>query len=64
MVASVIAMLGGVGDHASHGGPIVLPVVDHKLAYVVAILSGTMVTALCVIVVKSISRHKAPESKP
>src|SRR2546423_240869 len=29
MVASVIAMLGGVGDRAPHGGPIVLPVVGH-----------------------------------
>ena len=63
MVASVVAMLGGVGDHAPHGGPIVLPVIDHKLAYVVAILAGTLVTALCVIVVKSISGHKAQESK-
>ena len=25
MVAAVIAMLGGVGDHAPHGGPIVMP---------------------------------------
>ncbi len=31
MVAATIAMLGGVGDHAPHGGPIVLPVVDHRL---------------------------------
>ena len=34
MLAAVIAMLGGVGDHAPHGGPIVLPVVDNRLAYV------------------------------
>lgn len=46
MVASTIAMLGGVGDHAPHGGPIVLPVVDGRLMYVVAILAGTVVTAL------------------
>src|SRR5215212_8341399 len=45
-VAAVIAMLGGVGDHAPHGGPIVLPVVDHRLAYVIAILAGALVTAL------------------
>jgi len=56
MAASVIAMLGGVGDHAPHGGPIVLPVVDQRLAYVVAILSGTAVTALCITLVKSFSR--------
>ena len=28
---SIVAMLGGVGDHAPHGGPIVLPVVDHRI---------------------------------
>ena len=58
MVASVIAVLGGVGDHAPHGGPIVLPVVDHRLAYVVAILAGTLATALAINVVKSWSRSK------
>jgi fructose-specific phosphotransferase system IIC component len=52
-VASAIAMLGGVGDHAPHGGPIVLPVVDHRLMYVVAILAGTLVTALAINVLKS-----------
>jgi fructose PTS system EIIBC or EIIC component len=60
MVASVIAMLGGVGDHAPHGGPIVLPVVEHRLAYVFAIISGTLVTALCIIMVKSLSPQPAP----
>jgi fructose PTS system EIIBC or EIIC component len=55
MVASVMAMLGGVGDHAPHGGPIVLPVVDHRLAYVLAILAGTLVTALSIGAVKSFS---------
>lgn len=44
-VAAVIAMMGGVGDHAPHGGPVVLPVVDHRGVYVVAILAGTLVTA-------------------
>src|SRR4029079_11680808 len=33
MTAAVIAMLGGVGDHAPHGGPIVLPVVAHRPGY-------------------------------
>jgi fructose-specific phosphotransferase system IIC component len=63
MVASVLAMIGGAGDHAPHGGPIVLPVVDHKLAYVVAILAGTIVTALCVNVVKSLSKAEVPSAK-
>ena len=61
MAASVIAMLGGVGDHAPHGGPIVLPVVDHKWAYVVAILAGTLLTAVCITTVKSFS--KTPTAK-
>jgi PTS system fructose-specific IIC component len=45
-VGSVVAMLGGVGDHAPHGGPIVLPVVDHRLIFVVAIAAGTATVAL------------------
>jgi fructose-specific phosphotransferase system IIC component len=52
MVASVIAMLGGVGDHAPHGGPIVLFVVDRRMAYVAAILAGTIVTAVLINLVK------------
>jgi PTS system fructose-specific IIC component len=58
-VASVIAMLGGVGDHAPHGGPIVLPVVDHRVAYVVAIVSGTVVTAILMNVIKAWSQNRA-----
>jgi len=56
MVASVIAMLGGVGDHAPHGGPIVLPVVDRRIAYVIAILAGTVVTAVLINIVKMWTR--------
>jgi fructose PTS system EIIBC or EIIC component len=48
MVAATIAMLGGVGDHAPHGGPIVLPVVDNRVMYVIAIVTGTIVTALSI----------------
>jgi PTS system fructose-specific IIC component len=52
MVAASIAMLGGVGDHAPHGGPIVLPVVDNRLVYVLAIVAGSFVTALTINAVK------------
>lgn len=48
MVSATIAMLGGVGDHAPHGGLIVLPVVDHKLIFVGAILAGSFVTTTAV----------------
>ena len=58
ITAAVIAMLGGVGDHAPHGGPIVLPVVDHRLAYVAAIVAGTLVTAVAINLVKSWSKPK------
>lgn len=58
MVASVIAMMSQVGDQAPHGGPIVLLVVVHRWAYVIAIAAGTLVTALCVSVVKSLGTEK------
>lgn len=52
MVASVVAILAGVGDHAPHGGPIVLPVIEHKVAYVLAVLAGTAVTTISTIAVR------------
>lgn len=54
MVASTTAMLSGVGDHAPHGGPIVLPVVDHRVMYLAAILAGVLVTAAAVHAVRSL----------
>jgi fructose-specific phosphotransferase system IIC component len=57
MVAASIAMLGGVGDHAPHGGPIVLPVVDHRLWYVVAIVAGSVVTAVTINTVKRLTER-------
>jgi fructose-specific phosphotransferase system IIC component len=58
MVASVIAMLGGVGDPAPHGGPIVFLGIRHKLAYAIAIAAGTLVTAVAINVVKAWSQNK------
>jgi fructose-specific phosphotransferase system IIC component len=60
MIAAVIAMLGGVGDQAPHGGPIVLPVVQNRLMYVVAIISGTIVTALTINAVKMLTEKPLP----
>jgi fructose PTS system EIIBC or EIIC component len=62
-IAAVIAMLNGVGDPAPHGGPIVLIGVSHRIAYVVAIATGTIITALCINVLKSRSDHPITESK-
>ncbi|MBE3593285.1 MAG: PTS fructose transporter subunit IIC [Thermoanaerobacter sp.] len=47
-IGAAIAAIGKVGDHAPHGGPIVLPVVDNKIMFIVAILIGIAVTALMV----------------
>jgi fructose PTS system EIIBC or EIIC component len=63
-VAAVIAMLGKVGDHAPHGGPIVLLVVDHRLAYILAIVAGTIVTAITINLLKRQSLRSAERRKP
>ena len=63
IVASSIAMLGGVGDHAPHGGPIVLPVVDQKLMYIIAIIAGTVTTAVAVNLLKNLSRTPDAEGE-
>jgi fructose-specific phosphotransferase system IIC component len=62
MTAAVAAMLGGAGDHAPHGGPIVLPVVDNRTVYVFAIVLGTCVTAGLILLVKSLGRKPGGES--
>jgi fructose-specific phosphotransferase system IIC component len=61
VAAASIAMLGGVGDHAPHGGPIVLPVVDNRLVYVAAICAGAALTAVTINLVKRLT-EKAPDS--
>ncbi len=58
MTASTVAMLGGVGNHAPHGGPIVLPVIDNRIMYIVAIVAGTVVTAVSINALKVL--WKAP----
>lgn len=47
-IGAAIAAIGKAGDHAPHGGPIVLPVVDNKIMFIVAVLIGIAVTALMV----------------
>lgn len=59
MVASVTALLAGVGDRAPHGGLIVLPVIQHKLAYVLAIAAGTAVTTTAMTAVRFRTHRKA-----
>jgi len=64
MVAATIAMLAGVGNHAPHGGPIVLPVVDGRLMYVVAIIAGAVITALTINSVKKFTEKPASAPAP
>jgi len=54
-VGAVLAMLGGVGDHAPHGGPIVLPVVDNRWAYLAAIAAGSATVALSINALKRLA---------
>lgn len=51
-IGAAIAAIGKVADNAPHGGPIVLPVVDNKLMFVIAILVGVSVSALLVNMLK------------
>jgi fructose-specific PTS system IIC-like component len=57
-IASVLAVIGRVGDHAPHGGPIVLPVVDHRLMYIIAITVGTIATAVAINAVKLLTTRR------
>lgn len=54
VVGSVIAMISQVGGHVAHGGPIVavLGAVDHVLMFFVAVIIGTIITALMVNMLK------------
>ncbi|MER0468314.1 fructose-specific PTS transporter subunit EIIC [Bacillus cabrialesii subsp. cabrialesii] len=54
MTGSVIAMIGHVGDRVAHGGPIVavLGAVDQVLMFFIAVIAGSLVTALFVNVLK------------
>ena len=51
-VSSVMSLLIGAADHAPWGGLIVLPVVDNRLGYLLAVAVGVVVTALMVNILK------------
>jgi fructose PTS system EIIBC or EIIC component len=54
MVASVIAMLGNVGNNVPHGGPVVavLGAISNPVMYFIGIIAGVIVAALMVNVLK------------
>lgn len=51
-IGAIIAAIGSVADHAPHGGLIVLPVVDNKIMFLIAIVVGSLVTATITSVLK------------
>ena len=51
-VGAIIAAIGSVADHAPHGGLIVLPVVDNKIMFLIAIVVGSILTATITTVLK------------
>jgi fructose-specific phosphotransferase system IIC component len=61
MIGAVIAMVSHVGDHAPHGGPIVLPVIDNRPMFIVAILAGTVAVAVIINVLKSLGQKANTE---
>jgi PTS system fructose-specific IIC component/fructose-specific PTS system IIC-like component len=61
MVGAVIAMLGGSGDHAPHGGLIVLPVVDGKLNYILAVAAGALTVAVSINLLRAFTGAKDEE---
>lgn len=62
-IGGAIAAVAGVQDYAPHGGPIVLPVINGKLWYVVAIIIGTILTTLIVGFLKKPVSEGIEESK-
>ncbi|MFS0780131.1 fructose-specific PTS transporter subunit EIIC [Bacillus sp. 1P06AnD] len=64
MTGSVIAMLFHVGDRVAHGGPIValLGAVDNVLMFFVAVVAGSIVTAIMVNLLKKDVESSIPEA--
>ena len=62
-VAAVIATIYGVGDPAPHGGPIVLFGVRHRAAYILAIITGTVLTAVLINILKARNRNGSNRSE-
>ncbi len=64
MVGTIFAFLMGVLNHAPWGGLIVLPVVEGRLMYFIAVLLGAVVTAIMVNALKKpLSEEQATEEK-
>lgn len=57
-VAAVVAMALGAGNHAPHGGLIVLPVIDHKVGYLIAIAAGMATTAGSITTLRALTQRR------
>jgi len=62
-VSAVIAMIYGVGDPAPHGGPIVLFGVKNRAAYILAIVTGTLITAVLINILKARNKSASMRSQ-
>lgn len=51
-ITGALSMAFGAGSRAPHGGIFVLPAIDNKLGFVIAIVAGTIAAALAVIAAK------------
>lgn len=60
-VGAAVAAIAKVADYAPHGGPIVLPVVENKLMFIVSIIIGTLVTAFMVNALKKEVQEETEE---
>ncbi|MGL4562346.1 MAG: PTS fructose transporter subunit IIABC [Brevinema sp.] len=58
IIGGMIAAIFKVTDHAPHGGPIVLPVVDNKIGFIIAVIAGMCITALVLITLLSFQKKK------
>jgi PTS system fructose-specific IIC component len=61
-VTGAISMAAGVGSKAPHGGVFVFFAIDNFLMFVVAILAGTVVTALAVLALKRWAVRKSVDT--
>ncbi|RIP37120.1 PTS mannose transporter subunit IIABC [Staphylococcus gallinarum] len=66
MIAAVIAAIGGVGDRVAHGGPIVavLGGIDQIIWFFIAVIVGSIVTMLLVLLMKRSTPAVAVQSTP
>ncbi len=63
IVGNVVAFLAGVLNHAPWGGLIVLPVVEGRIMYVIAVVAGAVTTAFVVNAMKKPIEEKSEQAK-